>query len=93
MTRAAALAAALGVEVGVAEVSEAQAREFMLGAGMSEEFADGALAGQAFVRAGGDEGVTGDLERALGRTPRSYADWVRDHAAAFTADPAETTDR
>ncbi|MGV9836332.1 NAD(P)H-binding protein [Nocardia niigatensis] len=83
--QAATLAAALGRVVDVADVPEERAREFMLGAGMSEEFADGALAGQAYVRAGGNEIVTDEVERVLGRAPRTYADWVRDHVAAFMA--------
>ncbi|MTE13656.1 NAD(P)H-binding protein [Nocardia aurantiaca] len=82
--QAAALAAVLGRAVEVVDISETQAREFMLDAGMSEEFADGSLAGRAYVRAGRNEIVTGDVEQVLGRAPRSYADWVRDHAAAFT---------
>lgn len=80
----AVLAERTGRPIEVFDIEERQAREFMLGAGMSEEFADGSLAGQAFVRAGGNAVVTGDVERVLGRAPRTYADWVRDHAEAFT---------
>ncbi|WP_040810060.1 SDR family NAD(P)-dependent oxidoreductase [Nocardia concava] len=78
-----ALAAVLGRELEVADIPLDLARGFMLESGMSEQFADGALAGQAFVRDGGNAVVTSDVEEVLGRTPRSYADWVRDHAAAF----------
>ncbi|WP_067707002.1 NAD(P)H-binding protein [Nocardia yamanashiensis] len=80
----AVLAELTGRPIEVFDIEERQAREFMLGAGMSEEFADGSLAGQAFVRAGGNAVVTGDVERVLGRAPRTYADWARDHAEAFT---------
>ncbi|WP_067813260.1 NAD(P)H-binding protein [Nocardia inohanensis] len=80
----AALADATGRTIDVFDIAERQAREFMLGAGMSEEYTDGSLAGQAFVRAGGNAIVTGDVEEVLGRAPRTYAEWVRDHAAAFT---------
>lgn len=42
----------------------------------------GALYG--FVRAGWTGGLTDDVERALGRKPRSLAEWVRAHASAWT---------
>ncbi|MFD6354047.1 NAD(P)H-binding protein [Nocardia tengchongensis] len=83
--QAAALAAVLDRPIDVADIPLDAAREFMLESGMSEEFADGALAGQAFVRDGGNAVVTGDVEQVLGRAPRTYADWVRDHLTAFTA--------
>ncbi len=35
-----------------------------------------------FVRAGWTGGLTPDVERALGRKPRTVAEWVRDHASA-----------
>ncbi|MFB7716914.1 NAD(P)H-binding protein [Nocardia sp. NPDC056100] len=83
--QAAALSAVLNRPIEVADIDQDRAREFMLGAGMSEEFADGASAGQAFVRAGGNAIVTDDVERVLGRAPGTYAAWARDHAAAFTS--------
>ncbi|MBL1080158.1 NmrA family NAD(P)-binding protein [Nocardia sp. 2] len=80
---AAALAAALGRPLEVFDVPEDLAREHMLAAGMSAEFADGSLAGQAYVRAGRNAVVTGDVRQVLGRPARTYADWVRDHLALF----------
>ncbi|MFC8527304.1 NAD(P)H-binding protein [Nocardia sp. NPDC057227] len=82
--QAAVLAAALGRPVEVAEIDPLEARAHLLAAGATPEFADGALAGQAFVRDGGNAVLTGDVARVLGRPPRSYADWVADHRAAFT---------
>ncbi|MGW4119979.1 SDR family oxidoreductase [Nocardia sp. NPDC004711] len=79
------LAAALGSPIEVTDIAHDAAREFMLGAGMSEEFAAGALAGHAYVAAGANAIITGDVERVLGRAPRGYADWVRDHTDSFTA--------
>ncbi|WP_067547681.1 SDR family NAD(P)-dependent oxidoreductase [Nocardia crassostreae] len=78
-----ALATVLGRPIGTVDIPHDTAREHMLAAGMSAEFADGALAGQAFSRAGHNNVVTDDVARILGRAPRSYADWARDHAAAF----------
>ncbi|MEV4124862.1 NAD(P)H-binding protein [Nocardia sp. NPDC049707] len=78
------LATVLGHPLDVVDVPEDVAREHMISSGMSPEFADGALAGQAYVRAGGNAILTDDVRRVLGRAPRSYAEWVADHAAAFT---------
>lgn len=86
--QAATLAAALGHPVEVADIAESAAREHMLAAGATAEFADGALAGQAFARAGGNAVVTGDIAEVLGRPPRTYADWVADHVPAFGDVPA-----
>ncbi|MEU1429731.1 NAD(P)H-binding protein [Nocardia sp. NPDC005746] len=83
--QAAALAAALDRAVEVTDIPLDVARGFMLESGLSEEYADGALAGQAFVRDGGNAIVTGDVEQVLGRAPRTYADWVRDHRTEFGA--------
>ncbi|MGW4533277.1 NAD(P)H-binding protein [Nocardia sp. NPDC004340] len=83
--QAAVLAAALNRSIDVTDIPLDVARGFMLESGMSEEYADGALAGQAFVRDGGNAIVTGDVEQVLGRAPRTYADWVRDHRTEFGA--------
>ncbi|MFI1916863.1 NAD(P)H-binding protein [Nocardia sp. NPDC020380] len=81
--QAAMLGAALGRELEVDDIPLEQVREALLAAGRSEAFADRATAGQAFIRNGGNTTVTTDVERVLGRAPRTYADWARDHAAAF----------
>ncbi|WP_280425653.1 NAD(P)H-binding protein [Nocardia carnea] len=85
--QAAVVAAALGRPVEVADIDEAVARAHMLAAGATPDFADGALAGQAFARAGGNAVLTDDIRQVLGRPPRTYAAWVTDHVAAFTAAP------
>ncbi|MEU4339668.1 NAD(P)H-binding protein [Nocardia sp. NPDC023852] len=82
---AATLAAVVGHPVRVVDIPEAEAREHMLTAGMSAEFADGALAGQAYVRAGRNAIVTDDVRQILGRA-RTYAEWATDHASAFGAE-------
>ncbi|MRH89658.1 NAD(P)H-binding protein [Nocardia sp. SYP-A9097] len=81
--QAAEIASALGKTVETVDVPLDQARQHMLAAGMSEEFADGALAGQEYVRTGRNATVTDDVRQVLGRAPRTYADWVRDHVDAF----------
>lgn len=83
--QAAILGAALGRSLEVAEVPLDQVRAALVAAGRSEKFAERATAGNAFVRHGGNTTVTRDIETVLGRAPRTYADWARDHVAAFTA--------
>ncbi|MFX0573338.1 NAD(P)H-binding protein [Nocardia nepalensis] len=91
--QAAALAAVLGHPLDVVDVPEDIAREHMIAAGMSSEYVDGALAGQAYVRDGGNTVRTDDVRQVLGRAPRTYAEWVADHATAFTAPTSAFTDR
>ncbi|NUS44165.1 MAG: NAD(P)H-binding protein [Mycobacteriaceae bacterium] len=83
--QAAILAEVLARPVDTVDVPEHTAREHMLAAGMSAEFADGALAGQAYVRAGRNAVRTPDVADVLGRPPRSFATWATDHAHLFTA--------
>ncbi|PXX63047.1 uncharacterized protein YbjT (DUF2867 family) [Nocardia tenerifensis] len=85
--QAAVLAEVLARPVEVVDVPDAVARENMLAAGLSEEFVAGALAGQAYVRGGGNAVVTDDLRRALGRAPRTYREWATDHVHAFLDAP------
>lgn len=83
----AVLAEVLGRPLEVVDVANAAARGHMLAAGLSETFVDAALEGQAYVRAGGNAVVTDDLRQALGRAPRSYAEWAADHVALFREAP------
>ncbi|MGW5726930.1 NAD(P)H-binding protein [Nocardia beijingensis] len=82
---AATLATVTGHPVDVTDIPETEAREHMLASGMSVEFADGALAGQKYVRAGHNAIVTPDVVEILGRA-RTFAEWATDHASAFAAD-------
>lgn len=76
------LATVTGHPVDVTDIPETEARPHMLASGMSVEFADGALAGQKYVRAGHNAIVTADVVEILGRA-RSFAEWAADHASAF----------
>lgn len=61
-----------------------EARSQMEARGMAREQIDAVLAIAAYQRAGGPTSVVSDdVERILGRPPRSVRDFVRDHAAAF----------
>ncbi|MBF6192138.1 NAD(P)H-binding protein [Nocardia implantans] len=82
---AATLATVTGRPVDVIDIPETEARAHMLASGMSVEFADGALAGQKYVRAGRNAIVTPDVVEILGRA-RTFAEWAADHASAFAAD-------
>ncbi|MGW4328404.1 NAD(P)H-binding protein [Nocardia sp. NPDC004573] len=81
---AATLATVTGRPVDVTDIPETEARAHMLASGMSVEFADGALAGQAYARAGHNAIVTADVIEILGRA-RTFAEWAADHASAFAA--------
>lgn len=79
--RAAAISTALGEPVRFVELDPAQAREGMLQF-MPEPVADGTLAILGTpTRA--EQRVSPDVERVLGREPRSFAEWAAEAVAAF----------
>ncbi len=80
---AAVLADILGRPVPVRDLSSAEAREYLLGLGFSDNFIDASEISRAFVRNGGNEVVTDDVREVLGRPARTYREWVVDHRAAF----------
>jgi uncharacterized protein YbjT (DUF2867 family) len=79
--QAAAIGAALGEPVGFVEQTAAEARAAML-AFMPAPVADGTLAILGDPTPD-ERRVSPDVERVLGRAPRSFADWLADAAAAF----------
>lgn len=81
--QAARLGRLLGRTVATVDVPLDAARERMLASGMDPAFADAAVDGSAYVRDGHNATVTGDVERILGRPPRDFDTWVRDHRGAF----------
>ncbi|MET9342061.1 NAD(P)H-binding protein [Nonomuraea sp. NPDC003804] len=73
----------LGREVTTVEIPLEAARQGMLASGAEPLLVEVAMTGAAFVAAGGAERLSGDVAAVLGRAPRRFADWVRDHRAAF----------
>ncbi|MFC9893144.1 NAD(P)H-binding protein [Nocardia sp. NPDC127579] len=84
--QAAIIGEVLGCPVAVTDVPHEIAAEQMRAAGMSPEYVDGALAGQAYVRSGGNAVLTEDVRVVLGHAPRVYREWVADHRGAFVAE-------
>jgi uncharacterized protein YbjT (DUF2867 family) len=81
--QAAQLSAVLGREVAYVDVSEAAAREAMLGAGTPPEVVEDLLEFYALVKAGERTLISPDFERVMGRKPRTFATFVRENAEAF----------
>jgi uncharacterized protein YbjT (DUF2867 family) len=73
----------LGRAIGTVDVPLDAVRDQMLAAGRDPEFVEVAVKGLGLVAAGGNARVTDDVERVLGRPPRTFATWARDHASAF----------
>ncbi len=66
------------------EIPPEAARQGMLGLGFPEGFVDAYLSLLAEA-VGRPALVTDEVDKALGRPARTYAEWVADHAAAFQA--------
>ncbi|RKS09185.1 uncharacterized protein YbjT (DUF2867 family) [Nocardiopsis sp. Huas11] len=79
--QAVAIGAALGTRVGFVELTREQAREHLLAA-MPAPVADGTL---DILGAPTEEEVlvSSDVDKVLGRAPRTFADWAVRNAAAF----------
>ncbi|WP_225730367.1 MULTISPECIES: SDR family NAD(P)-dependent oxidoreductase [unclassified Nocardia] len=84
--QATVIGAALGRKLQVVDVPDEVAREHLLAAGRSPEFVEAALEAQVMLRKTVDVTITDDVEKVLGRAPRTYAQWVADHIDAFRAD-------
>jgi (4-alkanoyl-5-oxo-2,5-dihydrofuran-3-yl)methyl phosphate reductase len=55
----------------------------MLKSGMPEALVGAVIELMALIRAGHGASLTPTVEQLLGRKPRTFDEWVRDHAAAF----------
>ncbi len=78
------LSAAAGLDTEVAAITDEQAREAMVGAGVPEYAADGLIELNVHVYQPGYGGATaGGVREATGREPRSFDDFARDYAQAF----------
>jgi len=74
---------ALGRSLSTVDLPVATARARMLAAGIHPSFVEVAVEGAALVRRGGNAVTTDDVSTVLGRPPREFAAWVRDHVQAF----------
>lgn len=72
---------ALGRTLKYAEVPAEVAARGMVQRGFSNEFVQALMA--RYARGVGPADVTGDVEKALGRPARTFAEWAADHADAF----------
>lgn len=79
----ATIAAATGRPVQRVAISEAQAAAAMREAGMPEPMVEAMSSLNRAIAAGQVAGVTDDLPRLLGRPATRWADFVRDHRAAW----------
>ncbi|MFD0889549.1 NAD(P)H-binding protein [Streptosporangium algeriense] len=75
----------LGRAVETVEVPLEAYREQLVAAGLDPGFADIAVDGSRTVARGGNARLTGDVERVLGRAPRTFATWAADHRTAFVS--------
>jgi hypothetical protein len=74
----------LGRTVTTVDIPLEAHRERLLASGIDPAFAEVAVNGSRLVADGGNARVTTDVEQVLGRPPRTFATWARDHRAAFT---------
>jgi uncharacterized protein YbjT (DUF2867 family) len=83
---AATLASVLGREVRYVDVPPDDYKQTLLGFGLPEPLAEDirVLYGELFREGAGDF-VTTHVQDVVGRPPRSFEEFVRDHAHAFTA--------
>ncbi|MDQ1630372.1 MAG: hypothetical protein QOC80_344 [Frankiaceae bacterium] len=77
------ISAVAGKAVTYTETDPAEVRERLLGYNWAEWTADGMLEVYAAYRDGVGSTVTDEVEKATGHPARSFADFLRDHAAAF----------
>jgi uncharacterized protein YbjT (DUF2867 family) len=77
------LARALGRSIETAHVTPVIAGEGMRAAGMPDVFVDAVVEGLTHVREGRAAARTDSVEKVLGRAPRSFEDWARDHLSSF----------
>ena len=81
------LSEAIGKPVDLIEISIDDAWQAMIGAGMSEWYADGLVELFHFFQAGYAAGVANGVAEVTGREPRRFEEFARDHRAAFAGTP------
>ena len=80
------LGAAAGSVVRYSELSPEQARDQLTAAGLDPWRVDGLIELYGFYATGHAAAVSDDIERLLGRAPRSLAEFATDHRQAFSVD-------
>jgi uncharacterized protein YbjT (DUF2867 family) len=80
-----AMSAASGRAVTFAKCTDEEMLGWLVGAGWPEHVAGVVIALYQAVRGGVRSAVTDDVERVLGRPPRSFADFATEHAARWRA--------
>jgi uncharacterized protein YbjT (DUF2867 family) len=79
------LSAASGAQIKYVDISETAYKESSLAAGIPEFYVNVLLNLYRFYVAGEAKKLSKDVERVLGRKPRSFDEFARDHAQAFKA--------
>jgi uncharacterized protein YbjT (DUF2867 family) len=75
----------LGREIRYIDLPAGQFKQALVGAGLPEWSANAMIDLQQLYRNGGASAVTNDVEQVLGRKPRSFEQFSRDHASVFQA--------
>ncbi|GAA3856083.1 NAD(P)H-binding protein [Streptomyces sedi] len=81
---AARLGRVLGRAVETIDLTPEEYRDGLVAAGLDPAFVEAAVDGARRVAEGGVADLTDDVERVLGRPPRTFAAWAHDHRADFT---------
>lgn len=81
--QAACLEQVLRYPVKTVDVPLHTAQKQMLGHGMDNSMVDAVITALAWVRAGGNAVLTGDVAQVLGRPPATFRTWAQDHKDAF----------
>jgi (4-alkanoyl-5-oxo-2,5-dihydrofuran-3-yl)methyl phosphate reductase len=74
---------ATGRTLALMPISDEAARENLRRTGMPPAMVEALGDFQPTIRAGGMATMTGDVERVLGRTPATFANWIDKHAELF----------
>jgi uncharacterized protein YbjT (DUF2867 family) len=77
------LSEAIGKPLTFESIDEDQERAEMLAGGAPIEIVDAHLSIYRAIREGRLAAVTGNIERVLGREPRTFAQWARENATVF----------
>ncbi|GAA1588963.1 NAD(P)H-binding protein [Kribbella hippodromi] len=79
----AVLADVLGSALSVVDVPAEAYAEQLRAAGLDEAVVSVAVRGAELIRSGGEQTITDDVERVLGRPARTFREWAETNRAAF----------